>query len=175
MRTITRECVRSGAMAAVFAIAIGFGAAEAQQGPARGMMGEDGGMMMGRGGMMHEGMRGPGMMMCRMGEHVEGRLAYLKAELKITDAQAPQWIAFADAFRAGAQKTVKHCAMMKESGSKMMSATLPERLNMMEEHLQTHLESLRAVKTAAQQLYAALNDEQKKIADQMFRGHMGMM
>jgi hypothetical protein len=178
MRTIviTRECVRRGAMAAVFAITIiGFGAAEAQQGPARGMMGEDGGMMMGRGGMMHEGMQGPGMMMCRMGEHVEGRLAYLKAELKITDTQAPQWNAFADAFRASAQKAMKHCAMMKDSGSKMMSAPLPERLNMMEEHLQTHLESLRAVKAAAQQLYAALNDEQKKIADQMFRGHMGMM
>ncbi len=173
---IARDHVRTGAMAALFVVTGGFTLADAQQRPPPGMMGEDGGMMMmGRGGMDHEGMRGPGMMMCHMGEHVDGRLAYLKAELKITEAQMAQWNVFADAFRASGQKVVKHCGMMKEHGDKMMSATLPERLDMMEQHLTTHLESLRAIKTAAQQLYSVLNDEQKKTADQMIKGHMGMM
>src|SRR6516164_7300947 len=57
----------------------------------KGMMGQDGGGMMGmmgRGGMM--GMMG-------MAGHVEGRIAFLKAELKITDAQTSAWNAFADA------------------------------------------------------------------------------
>ena len=40
------------------------------------------------GGMM--GMMG----MMGMGGHTEGRIAFLKAELKITDAQTPQWNAF---------------------------------------------------------------------------------
>jgi hypothetical protein len=44
-----------------------------------------------------------GMMgMMGMADHVEGRIAYLKAELKITEAQMPQWNAFADALRSNA-------------------------------------------------------------------------
>lgn len=62
-----------------------------------------------RGPMMNQGMMGRGMMMDRgmmpmMGmnpaEHIEGRLAFLKTELKITDAQMAQWNAFADALRS---------------------------------------------------------------------------
>jgi hypothetical protein len=55
-----------------------------------GMMGQQGGMGMGMGmgGMPFE--------------HVEGRIAFLKAELKITDAQAPQWNAFAETLRSNA-------------------------------------------------------------------------
>src|SRR6516165_4798962 len=51
-------------------------------------------MMMGRDGM---GMMGA------MARHVEGRLAFLKTELKITDAQLPLWNALADAMRANAK------------------------------------------------------------------------
>src|SRR5215471_1719663 len=51
-------------------------------------------MMMGRDGMA---------MMGAMGRHVEGRLAFLKTELKITDAQLPLWSAVADAMRANAK------------------------------------------------------------------------
>ncbi|PWC70184.1 hypothetical protein TSH20_07215, partial [Azospirillum sp. TSH20] len=74
-----------------------------------GMMGQQSGQS----NRVGSGMMGPGMMeqmmpMMRqmmmdqqggMGlpfEHVEGRIAFLKAELGITDAQAPQWNAFAD-------------------------------------------------------------------------------
>jgi len=51
-------------------------------------------MMMGRDGMA---------MMGAMARHVEGRLAFLKTELKITDAQLPLWNAVADAMRANAK------------------------------------------------------------------------
>ena len=47
-------------------------------------------MMMGQGGMDHFAMMATG-----MSEHVEGRLAFLKTELKITDAQLPLWNSFA--------------------------------------------------------------------------------
>ena len=42
-------------------------------------------------------------MMAAMAGHVEGRLAFLKTELKITDAQLPLWNAVADAVRANAK------------------------------------------------------------------------
>jgi len=55
------------------------------------------------GGMMQK-------MLCGVTEHVDGRLAYLKAELKLTDQQQAAWNTFADAFRASTQKTAKVCA-----------------------------------------------------------------
>ena len=56
--------------------------------------------------MMHMmmGERGGGMgMMSAMAGHVEGRLAFLKTELKITDTQQPLWNKFADALRDNAK------------------------------------------------------------------------
>ena len=44
------------------------------------------------------------MPMMGMGDHIEGRIAFLKAELKITDAQLPQWNTFADALRSDAKR-----------------------------------------------------------------------
>lgn len=47
-----------------------------------------------------------------MTSHVEGRIAALKSELKITDAQALQWSRFADALRGTAKSMdVKHEAV----------------------------------------------------------------
>jgi hypothetical protein len=45
-----------------------------------------------------------------MTEHIEGRLAFLKTELKITDAQLPLWNAFAQAMRdnATAMRAMPH-------------------------------------------------------------------
>ena len=116
-------------------------------------------MMMGRDGM---GMMGA------MARHVEGRLAFLKTELKITDAQLPLWNAVTDAMRANA-KTMG--AMMGSS----KPATLPDKLAMREKMMTAHLEALRKFKAAADPLYAALSDEQKKTADELLIGPMGMM
>src|SRR5487761_1274171 len=44
------------------------------------------------------------MMMGQMSAHVEGRIAFLKTELKITMAQSPQWDKFAAALRANARR-----------------------------------------------------------------------
>jgi len=155
------------AAATVLVVASGSLAAHAQQEMPEMMQG--GGMQMG-----HEEMMGAGAM-CHMGQHVDGRLAYLKAELKITEAQTPQWNAYADAVRAAAQKMAQHCAMMKEHGGAMMSADLPERLNMMEQHMTMRLDSMRATKAAVEALYSVLSHEQKKTANEIMKGPMGMM
>jgi hypothetical protein len=59
-------------------------------------------MMMQRPGMSPPMMGGgaPGGAPSSPGMHIEGELAFLKAELKITDAQSKKWDAFADAASA---------------------------------------------------------------------------
>jgi hypothetical protein len=143
-----------------------------------GMMGGMGGMMGhgGQGGMDHGGGMMMGHMMCRTTEHVDGRLAYLKAELKLADAQTTQWNAFADAIRAATQKAGQFCASMHEqpaSGASTASGGLIAQLGMMERMMSVHLEEVRTVKTATESLFGVLSDEQKKTADQTISGMMG--
>jgi hypothetical protein len=137
-----------------------------------------GGAMAGAGGMpimgmmrMMMGQDGMGGM-AMMAGHVEGRLAFLKTELKITDVQLPLWNAVADAIRANAK------SMGEMSGGMMGSsqtATPPEKLALREKMMTAHLEALHRLKAAVDPLYAALSDEQKKTADELLMGPMGMM
>jgi LTXXQ motif family protein len=115
------------------------------------------------------GMGGMGMMT----GHVEGRLAFLKTELKITDAQLPLWNAVADAIRANAKTmgTMMSGGMM----GNQQTGTLPDKLALREKMMTAHLDVLRKFKAAADPLYAALSPEQKKTADQLLMGPMGMM
>jgi hypothetical protein len=143
-----------------------------------GMMGQQDGQpgMMGNMGQMMPMMRQ--MMMGQQGgmgmpfEHVEGRIAFLKTELKITDAQAPQWNAFADTLRSNAQA---HRAAFQRMTSDSMPSTWPERLAFQQKMLSTRLDSLKDMEAAVKPLYAALSDEQRKVADQLMSGPMGMM
>jgi hypothetical protein len=137
-----------------------------------------GGMMGGAGPggmtqMMGVGMMGVGgmPMMGMMTDHVEGRLAFLKTELKITDAQMPKWDAFADAVRANATSM----SGMRESMMQSRQEALPARIEQHEKVLSAHLEALRKIKTALEPLYASFSDEQKRNADQLMISPMGMM
>jgi hypothetical protein len=103
---------------------------------------------------------------------VEGRLAALKTELKIADAQAPQWNRFADALRTAAKSMNSMFEQMMQPGA---AATLLSRLDRHEQMLSAHLNALRTLKDAAGPLYASLSDEQKTLADRLMIGPMGMM
>jgi hypothetical protein len=145
--------------------------------PAAGMRGPGmpGGGMAGSGGMpmmgMMMGQDGIGGMSMMAG-HIEGRLAFLKTELKITDAQLPLWNGVADAIRANA-KSVSEMSGPMMGG--MHTGTLPEKLAAREKMMTAHLEALRKFQAAVDPLYAALSDEQKKTADELLIGPMGMM
>ena len=112
-----------------------------------------------------------------MDGHIEGRLAFLKTELHITDSQMPQWNAFADAMRASAKRMAEmHGTTMHGGAMGAMPARAPERLDRIEKMMSAHLESLRAAEAALRPLYAVLSDEQKKEADALLVGPpMGMM
>ncbi|HEV2548902.1 MAG TPA: Spy/CpxP family protein refolding chaperone [Stellaceae bacterium] len=129
--------------------------------------------MMAHGGMMPM-MSSMMMPMMGMADHVEGRLAFLKTELKITDAQLPQWNAFAEALRANATQAN---GMMKQMPAMMQGgapSSLPEQLEVIEKHMATHLEMLQRLKTSLLPLYASFSEEQKRSADALFHGPMGM-
>ena len=152
--------------------------------PAAPQAGRTGPGMMGgnmTGGMMGQGQAGPAGMMPMMNmmmgmqsgtEHVEGRLAFIKAELNITDAQAPQWNAFAEAVRGN----VGAMAEMRKSmmGGQGAPATLPERLAREDKLATAHLAALKKTEEAVTQLYGVLTDDQKKVADTIVVGPMGM-
>lgn len=139
--------------------------------------------MGGHGPMMGRGMMGPGMMMPGMGsmmmgipaQHIEGWIAFLRTELKITDAQTPLFNSFAEALRT-ATKSLQDWHEQMLSGER--PDTWPERLTRHEQMMTAHLEALKKVKSAAIPLYNALSADQKQTADSLPMGMgmgMGMM
>ena len=138
------------------------------------MMGGDVAHMMTMMRMMHGGMMPMGMGP-RGGDpfrHIEGQIAFFKAELKITDAQAAQWNAFADALRANAGH-LRH-AMMTATDAQG-AVTAPEQMERRIARLTERREAMQAVLAATKPLYAALSDEQKKVADELMAEHMMSM
>jgi len=181
----TMTMIRSLLAASVLAASIG--AAQAQTPPAApaapmapmpaGMpMGTAGGHGMGGGdmGKMMEGMMPMmGMMRIMMApEHVEGHIACLRTEIQITDAQLPQWNAFADVLR-------KNAKVMSEARGKMMPAatamSAPDRMDQEVKKLTEQLEATKATSAATRALYTALTDVQKKTADELLVPAMGRM
>ncbi len=138
------------------------------------MMGEGAGMdmagMMRMMNMMRSGMGG-GMDEMRPFDRIEGRIAFLRAELRITDAQAPVWNAFADALRAQARKLGP---MAADQGALTKGPALLDRLDRQERLLSARLDGVRAIRTALTPLLGALSDEQKKTADELLGSQFGM-
>lgn len=132
------------------------------------MMG--GGGAPGPAGMGMEKMDPAGMAMVN---HVEGRIAFLRVELKITDAQAGAWDAFAGALRDNARRLDE--AGKAHHGDQAAAPTLEQRLAAQEQWLSARLEGVRAISAAFGHLYDALSPEQRKSADDLLAMHMGLM
>ena len=131
------------------------------------MHGGDGGMPMMPMAMMRGGMGQPF-------EHVEGRIAFLKAEIGITEQQQSAWDAFATALRGNAE-TMR--AMHQKMVERMQSGAKPwpDRIAGMAAMMSARGEALKAVEQAVRPLYDALSDEQRAKADALLAGPMGMM
>jgi len=146
--------------------------------PMMGMM-KDMKEMMGNMSMMHSmgmmqrmGMMGDGMATI---DRVEGRIAFLRTELKITDAQADAWNGFADTLRANAKKLAEvRATMMPKPGDGQPASTLAARLEQQEQWLAARLDGTRAMKSTFVKLNEVLSDDQKKAANDLLTPHMGM-
>ena len=122
-------------------------------------------------GMMRQS--GDGMSGMEMIDHVEGRIAFLRTELKITEAQASAWNAIADALRSNAKTLGElRASMMPQPGTARQS--LVDRLELQEKWLAARLEGTRAIKSALINFVGTLSDEQKKTADDLLAPHIGM-
>ncbi|MBN9510925.1 MAG: Spy/CpxP family protein refolding chaperone [Alphaproteobacteria bacterium] len=101
-----------------------------------------------------------------------GHLDTLKTELGITDAQEPQWDAFATALRA-------HVKAMREMRAQMMqqgpAPDWPDRIAQHERRLAAHLEALKAIEAPVRALWDTLSDEQRRKANALLVSHMGKM
>ncbi len=127
--------------------------------------------MMSEGGMPGMGPMGPRAGMFGL-QHIEGQIAFYRAELHITDAQTAQWNALADALRAGAKRLqATYAGMLPGDGV----GAVPDQLEKHRQILAAELDSLQAIEPVARALYDVLSPEQKKEADEMMADHLRSM
>lgn len=134
-----------------------------------GMLGQTGGMMNMQGGspMMQ-------MMRARAGDiptdRIEGRIAYLHAEIRITEAQMSAWKEVAAALRANAKRLTE----AQPEQAQKSNASMLERVDAQERLLAARLESIRALKSATAKLYPMLDEAQRKSADELMSPYLGI-
>lgn len=134
--------------------------------------------MMGQGRMgpslWDQGKWGQGMMgrQPKMDAVVDGRLAYLKGELSITEGQTPAWNGYAEAVGARVDLMQSIRQSMFET---MQTGTATERMDARIAGMEAMIVSMKAMKPTTEKLYAVLTDEQKKVADQLIGMDCGAM
>lgn len=94
-------------------------------------------------------------------ERLEGRIAFLKAELQITDKQTADWNVLADALRFSRQHLFEARKLLVMDDN----AAGPERIERYEHHLGERLEAIKSARSAFNRLYVSLNESQKQTAD----------
>jgi hypothetical protein len=100
--------------------------------------------------------------------YIKGRVAFMKAELEITDAQERLWEVFAEALR----DFLKAGSRSRVEGSTRATA-LPERLAIQERDLASNLEALRQWKAIIETFYAGLSEQQRRGADELLKHLFG--
>jgi hypothetical protein len=105
--------------------------------------------------------------------HIEGRLAFLKTELKISDAQSAQWNALADVIRQNDRARRQRAEQLRADRRKPMDALA--QLQLREQLASARAGELKQFVAAFQPLYATMSDDQKQTANELFgrRHHHG--
>ncbi|MEZ5829648.1 MAG: Spy/CpxP family protein refolding chaperone [Dongiaceae bacterium] len=130
-----------------------------------GMMGSN---MMGQvttGPMMYHSQIGMMGMSGAPSSYLEARLAFVKAELAIDDAQEAAWQKYAAALRSQIEPTTERMSSMRQAmaGGQDFPAAFDARVSFLE----GQLEDLKAVRDAAVGLYGQLNPQQQRQADRL--------
>jgi hypothetical protein len=103
------------------------------------------------------------------GRHIEGRIAFLKAELKITDGQAPLFEKVAQVMRDNAKEMAPLRAQRHANRDKPKNAI--ERLEARARFGELRTQQTQRLLAAFKPLYDGLSDDQKKTADELLGGH----
>lgn len=103
------------------------------------------------------------------GRHIEGRIAFLKAEIKITAAQEPQWDRVAAVMREDARQMDQALEQMRARSGQAQTAVarLEDRARFATMRAQQTQRFLDVFKP----LYASLSSDQQKAADELLAHH----
>jgi Spy/CpxP family protein refolding chaperone len=102
------------------------------------------------------------------GQFVDGRIAFLKAQLKITPAQEAQWQQVEAAMRENA-KTLDQTNTTARQNRGNMDAV--QRLELREQFAKVRADTDARLLTAFKPLYASLSPEQQQMANQLVGAH----
>ncbi len=102
------------------------------------------------------------------GETIDQRIAKLHKALEITPDEETSWTGVATAMRDSAATMQKLAA--DNAAEPAQSQTAVDDLKTYERFAHAHVDGLANLTNAFEQLYAAMPDAQKKVADQVFRG-----
>jgi hypothetical protein len=94
------------------------------------------------------------------------RLQGLQAELHITDAQAPQWRAFAQAMQDNATSTD---ALFRQRANATQSMNALDNMKSYAQVVCTYADDTEKLSAAFEALYGVLSDQQKQTIDTLFR------
>ena len=107
-------------------------------------------------------------------ERVENRIKELHAQLHITSAEEPQWNQFAEVMRENARE-MDQTLMQRAQQFQTMNAV--QNLQSYGQLAEAHAQRVQKLIPAFENLYNTMPDQQKQLADQVFRGnaekHMG--
>jgi len=107
------------------------------------------------------------------GQHMAGKLAFLKAELKITKDQETAWQDFSKAMAdLDGQRAQLH-ETMRGSFKKDADASIVDRIDRRIAGMETGLSLMKKLSGAVKTLYGVLTPEQQKQANELFPFHEG--
>jgi protein CpxP len=101
-------------------------------------------------------------------ERVERHIKELHSQLQITPAEEPQWNEFASVMRENA-RGMDQAYMQRAQQFASMNAV--QNMQSYEQLAQEHAEHVQKLVPAFEKLYDAMPDQQKRLADQVFRAN----
>jgi len=101
-------------------------------------------------------------------ERVERHIKELHSQLQITPAEEPQWNEFAEVMRANA-RDMDQAFMQRAQQYAAMSAV--QNMQSYEQLAQEHAQHVQKLVPPFQKLYEAMPDQQKRLADRVFRAN----
>jgi hypothetical protein len=99
-------------------------------------------------------------------ERVERRIAELRAQLQITPAEQQQWDQFAQVMRDNAREMDQ---IFIQRAEQYQSMNAVQNMQSYEHVAETHAQQLQKLVPAFEKLYNSMSDQQKQIADRVFR------
>jgi Spy/CpxP family protein refolding chaperone len=102
------------------------------------------------------------------GQFVDGRIGFLKAQLKITPAQEAQWQQVEAAMRENAKTLDQTIATARQNRGNMDAV---QRLELREQFARVRVDNDARLLAAFKPLYASLSPEQQQMANQVVGAH----